>query len=136
MNAKKDKTENESEIRDLIEKWAGAVRAKNWYGILAKHSKDILMFDVPPPIQSKGIKEYEKTWELFFSWSRDCGVFDIKEMNITAGDDVAFATALMRCAGSETNGDEQELDFRLTVGLRKIGDQWTVIHEHHSVPAT
>jgi ketosteroid isomerase-like protein len=27
------------------------------------------------------------------------------------------------------------LDFRLTVGLRKIDGQWTITHEHHSVPA-
>ena len=28
-----------------------------------------------------------------------------------------------------------ELEFRLTMGLRKIGGQWTVMHEHHSIPA-
>jgi ketosteroid isomerase-like protein len=27
------------------------------------------------------------------------------------------------------------MDFRLTSCLRKIGDRWTVMHEHHSVPA-
>ena len=63
-------------------------------------------------------------------------VFDISEMSITAGDDVAFVAALMRCSGTEANGDNIELDFRLTIGLRKIDDQWLVTHEHHSIPAT
>ena len=94
------------------------------------------MFDVPPPVQSKGIEAYEKSWDLFFSWSHDPVVFDIGEMNITAGNDVAFVTAVMRCAGTEANGDDIELDFRLTIGLRKIDDQWIVVHEHHSIPAT
>jgi ketosteroid isomerase-like protein len=40
-------------------------------------------------------------------------------MRITAGDDVAFVTALMRCAGTEVSGQDIELDFRLTIGLRK-----------------
>jgi ketosteroid isomerase-like protein len=57
-------------------------------------------------------------------------------MNVTAGDDVAFVTALMRCAGTEVNGQDIELDFRLTIGLRKIGGQWIVLHEHHSIPAS
>ena len=127
-------TKNESEIRDLIENWAKAVREKNIEGILANHSSDILMFDVPPPIQSKGLEEYGKTWDLFYSWDRE-GVFDIEEMNITAGDDVAFASALMKCAGTDENGNREELDFRLTVGLRKIGGHWMITHEHHSVPA-
>jgi ketosteroid isomerase-like protein len=26
--------------------------------------------------------------------------------------------------------------MRLTVGLRRIGGRWVVVHEHHSVPAT
>jgi ketosteroid isomerase-like protein len=136
MSAGDNPTIDEIAIRDLVENWARAVRARNLNGILANHSPDILMFDVPPPVQSKGIEAYKKTWDLFFSWSRDFGVFDIIEINITAGNDVAFVTALMRCAGVEANGDKIELEFRLTIGLRKIGDQWIVMHEHHSIPAS
>lgn len=136
MSAKDNRGTDEAVIRDLVENWARAVRIKNLDGILANHSPDMLMFDVPPPIQSKGIEAYRKTWDLFFSWSQDSGVFDISEMNITAGNDVAFVTALMRCAGTEPNGDKMELEFRLTIGLRKIDGQWIVMHEHHSIPAS
>jgi ketosteroid isomerase-like protein len=96
----------------------------------------MLMFDVPPPMQSNGIEAYRKTWNLFFSWSDDPVVFDIKDIDITAGTDVAFVAALMRCAGTEKNGERIELEFRLTIGLRKIGGQWMVLHEHHSIPAS
>jgi len=136
MSAGNNQTTDEIGIRDLVENWAGAVLARNLNGVLANHSPDILMFDVPPPVQSKGIEAYKKTWNLFFSWSRDFGVFDIIEMNITAGNDVAFVTGLMRCAGAETYGDKIELEFRLTIGLRKIDGQWMVMHEHHSIPAS
>jgi uncharacterized protein (TIGR02246 family) len=136
MSANKQRAIDEAEIRDLIETWARAVRSKNLDGILADHSPEMLMFDVPPPIQSKGIKAYQKTWDVFFSWFQDSGVFNIEEMQVTAGDDVAFVTALMRCAGTEPNGEKVELQFRLTVGLRKINGRWTVMHEHHSIPAT
>ena len=129
------RTNDEAAIRELVESWAKAVRTKNLNGILANHSTDVLMFDVPSPLQSSGIEAYKKTWELFFSWSQDSGVFDITEMNITAGDDVAFVTALMRCEGTEKNGERIELEFRLTMGLRKISGQWIVMHEHHSIPA-
>jgi ketosteroid isomerase-like protein len=123
---------NEAEIRALIENWASAVRAKNFEGILANHSHGILMFDVPPPFQSKGIEAYKRTWDLFFKWAPDPAVFDILEMTITAGEDVAFAAAVMQCVdGAEKN----RLSFRLTIGLSKIGGKWTIVHEHHSVPA-
>ena len=127
-----DNTKDEVAIRNLVENWASAVRRKDLSAILQNH----LMFDVPPPLQSKGIEAYKTTWDLFFSWARDPVVFNISEMSITAGDDVAFVTAVMRCAGTEVNGDDIELDFRLTIGLRKIDNQWIVRHEHHSIPAT
>jgi uncharacterized protein (TIGR02246 family) len=136
MSTSDNRTEDEAAIRDLVTNWARAVRTKNLPGILANHSSDVLMFDVPPPVQSKGIEAYKKTWDLFFSWSHDPVVFDISEMDVTAGNDVAFVTAVMRCTGTEANGDNIELEFRLTIGLRKIDGQWIVMHEHHSIPAT
>lgn len=136
MSASSNTTTEEAAIRELVESWARAVRAKNLEGILANHSTDMLMFDLPPPMQSKGIEAYKKTWDLFFSWSDDPVVFDIKHMDITAGTDVAFVAALMRCVGTEKNRERIELEFRLTIGLRKIGGQWMVLHEHHSIPAS
>jgi ketosteroid isomerase-like protein len=131
-----NKTADEIAIRELIENWGKAVRAKNLDEIIANHSPEIVMFDVPPPLQSKGIEAYKKSWDLFYSWARDYGVFDIDEMAVTGGDDVAFVTAVMRCAGAEANEDRVDLQFRLTVGLRKIGGHWIITHEHHSIPAS
>jgi len=131
-----DNTKDEIEIRNLVENWASAVRRKDLAAILLHHSPNMLMFDVPPPLESNGLEAYKRTWELFFSWAHDPVVFDVREMSMTAGDDVAFVTALMRCAGTEGKGEDIELDFRLTIGLRKIDNQWIVMHEHHSIPAT
>jgi ketosteroid isomerase-like protein len=55
----------ESQIRALIEAWADAVRRHDLSGIFAHHEQDIVMFDVPPPLQSRGMDEYKKTWDLF-----------------------------------------------------------------------
>ena len=55
---------------------------------------------------------------------------------MTAGNDVAFAHALLRCgmpAELEANPDNR---LRVTVGLRKREGRWVVTHEHHSFPST
>ena len=126
---------DETEVAQLVEDWAGAVRRKDLSAILDRHAHDILMFDVPPPMQSRGIDAYAKTWDVFFSWSRDPVIFDIREMDVAAGDDVAFVTALMRCGGRDRDREDADLDFRLTMGLRKIDGRWIITHEHHSIPA-
>jgi uncharacterized protein (TIGR02246 family) len=128
-------TKEEAEIKTLIERWAKAVREHDLEGILADHDLNIVMFDVPPPLRSKGIEEYRRTWDLFFSWHKPSDAFDIRELEITTGRDVAFAVALMRCGGTGKNGEYSELDFRLTVGLRKVDGRWRIVHEHHSIPA-
>ena len=93
------------------------------------------MFDVPPPFQSKGLDAYRRTWDLFYSWMTDPVVFQFSEVAVTAGTDVAFATARGRCVQLEKDGSTTPLDFRLTMGLRKIDGAWIIEHEHHSLPA-
>jgi ketosteroid isomerase-like protein len=56
-------------------------------------------------------------------------------MEVTAGVDVAFATAVGHCLNIDKDGRGELLDFRLTMGLRKIEGRWGVTHEHHSLPA-
>jgi uncharacterized protein (TIGR02246 family) len=128
-------TQNETEVRHIVEDWAQAVRNRDKQGILARHTDDFVMFDVPPPFQSKGLEAYWKTWETFCGWTKDAGVFDIIDMTVVAGNDVAFCYAVMRCAGYTPNGEKESLQFRLTVGLVKIDGQWLIKHEHHSVPS-
>jgi ketosteroid isomerase-like protein len=121
---------NESQIRQVVESWAKAVRYGDMDGILARHTKDLVMFDVPPPLQSKGIEAYKKTWDLFFQYSPGGeGSFNLEELKITAGDTVAFCHALLRIGGGEAP------ECRLTIGLQKVAGEWLIAHEHHSAPS-
>jgi len=123
-------------IKQLLASWSDAVRRKDYDGILKNHSRNVLMFDVPPPFQSEGIDAYRKTWDLFFGWMTSPPRFELCDVRITAGQEVAFVTAHGKCLGPNGKGREEELDFRLTLGLRKIAGEWIIGHEHHSVPAT
>jgi len=127
----------EGQIKALIEAWADAVRRHDLEGIFAHHDPNIVMFDVPPPLQSRGLAEYRKTWDLFFTYHKPSQSFDIEDLKITAGADVAFAVAIMRCGSGTLSGPAEEggFLFRLTVGLRNIDGDWRITHEHHSVPA-
>ena len=127
--------DDEKQIHNLFEKWATAVKDKDIDGILANHSEDIVMFDVPLPLQSKGLDAYKKTWDVFFSWTKNSRIFDFVELEITTSNTVAFCHAIGRCAGENTNGVKESLTFRLTMGLKKIKGEWFITHEHHSLPS-
>jgi uncharacterized protein (TIGR02246 family) len=129
---------DEARIKTLLEDWADAVRRHDLPAILAHHDPDMLMFDLPPPLQWRGIDAYEETWGLLFRYHKPGTAFDFRELTVTAGVDVAFATAILWCGpdASPTPKDKDGFRFRLTVGLRKVGGAWRIAHEHHSVPAT
>jgi uncharacterized protein (TIGR02246 family) len=126
----------ERAIRRLIEDWASAIRGMELDGVVACHTDDVLMFDVPPPGAVRGIAAYRETWPPFFQALAGGHVaFDIVELNVTPGDTVAFATALLRCGSAEKLSKDGTPRLRLTLGLRKIDGVWHIAHEHHSFPA-
>jgi uncharacterized protein (TIGR02246 family) len=125
--------DDEREIRALIERWAAAVHDGVLDVVLADHTADVVMFDVPPPHDGvRGIDAYRDTWPPFFQWQASGAVFDIESLDVVAGADVAYAFALLRCGTAEELADEPERRLRLTIGLRKQGGRWVVAHEHHS----
>ena len=128
--------DDRDQIRTLIERWADAVHAGDLDRVLEHHSQDIVMFDVPPPYEGvRGLDAYRETWPPFFEWQAKGASFEIVSLEVTAGEDVAYAYALLRCGTPQELAEQPSNRLRLTLGLRKQGGQWIVEHEHHSFPA-
>lgn len=124
------RAQDERAVRERIESWARAVSAGDRKGILAHHGDDLLMFDFPSIVN--GLAAYDRTWDFFYADPRGPISFVPRDIEVTASDDVAFASCQVHCDGTSAG----PLDFRLTTGLRKIDGEWVIIHEHHSVPTT
>jgi uncharacterized protein (TIGR02246 family) len=125
-----------TQIRTLIQRWAEAVHTGDLDTVVADHAEDIVMFDVPPPETGvRGIAAYRATWPPFFQWQAQGASFEIVDLDVTAGSDIAFAHALLRCGTPEELQAQPESRLRLTIGLRKEGGRWVVAHEHHSFTA-
>jgi uncharacterized protein (TIGR02246 family) len=128
--------DDEVDVRTLIERWTKAVHAGDIDGVLAEHTDDIVMFDVPPPENGvRGIDAYRETWPPFFKWQAQGAAFEIVQLEVTAGEDVAFAHALLRCGTPDELRTDPDRRLRLTIGLRKERGRWLVAHEHHSFTA-
>ncbi len=88
------RTNDECEIFALIERWANAIRDADKVNIRADHHDDILMFDVQPPLKSRGLEAYMTSWDQFFAWCAKPLAFHFHDVEVTAGSDVAYATRL------------------------------------------
>ena len=115
-------------IKHIIDDWADAICKGDMDRVLRHRVPGIVMFDVPEPIQVKGLDAYRATWNLFFDHNPPGpDRFRISELNIVAGENVGFANGLLTIGGGQAR-------CRLTLGFRKYGLDWRVLHEHHSMP--
>ena len=82
----------EAEIRDLLEQRAEAARAKDVDGAIAAFAADVLTFDVVNPMQHVGADDVRPRTEQWFSSFRGPIGYEMRDVSVTAGDHVAFAT--------------------------------------------
>ncbi|MFF1547557.1 YybH family protein [Streptomyces sp. NPDC058291] len=128
-------SDDETQIRTLITRWAGAVHRGDLDTVLAGHTDDLVLYYVPPPHEGiRGLAAYRALWPPFFAWQAQGARFDIDSLDVTAGADVAYAHALLRCGTPEELAENPALRLRLTFGLRKEDGRWLIAHEHHSFP--
>jgi len=122
------RVDDEREIRALVEQWCDAACEGDADLVVARHTPDIVMFDVPEPASSQGLAAYRETWSLFFEHNpQGPARFRVIDLVVIVGADVAFAYGLLSINASKTR-------CRLTLGLRKIDGVWWFAHEHHSMP--
>ncbi|MGH7721146.1 MAG: nuclear transport factor 2 family protein [Gemmatimonadaceae bacterium] len=74
----------------------------------------------------RGIAAYRETWPPFFKWQKEGAAFEVLSLDVTAGRNVAFAHALLRCGTQEELRKNPDNRLRLTVGLRKENGRWAV----------
>jgi ketosteroid isomerase-like protein len=125
---------NAGQIRERIEAWATALRAKDVEGVMSHYAPEVLVFDLPPPLRYVGADVYRRSWEEWFATFEGPVGYEIRDLSITTGGDVAFCHSVNRISGKRTNGEETDVWVRATVGYRRIDAKWMVTHEHVSVP--
>ena len=134
MARNNSKTADEVQIRQLIDGWAGAIRDKNIEAAVAHYARDILLYDLAPPLVHKGVDLYKKELVKWFASFQGAVGFELHDLSITVGEGAAFATSLNHITGMRTSGEQADVWVRATIGFAKTDGGWKATHEHFSVP--
>jgi ketosteroid isomerase-like protein len=125
----------EARIRTAVESWAAALRAKDVERLLSHYAPDVVTADLAPPLWNTGVGTLRKNFEQWFATWRGPVGFEVRDLDVTAGGELAFARSLNRIHGARTDGSHSDVWVRATICFRKAGaDAWKVAHEHVSVP--
>jgi ketosteroid isomerase-like protein len=87
-----------------------------------------------PPMKYESADSYRRSWEEWEPDARGEAVFNLENLTITAGNDVAFAHSFIRCGGTFSDGRTFQDLVRATFSLRKVDGSWMVEHQHVSKP--
>ena len=124
----------EAEICALIDERIQAVHVRDVHTAMAHTAHEITSFDVVNPLQSVGSEAARDRAEQWFSSFQSPIGYEVRDLSITAGEDVAFSHYLYRVSGTQEGGRDIDMWVRSTICYRKQGGKWHVVHEHNSVP--
>ena len=75
-----------------------------------------------------------KRWQKLFESYQSPIEYEVRDLSITASDDLAFSHSLNRISGITQRGHKSDRWVRWTACYRKTGGRWRIVHEQVSVP--
>ena len=126
-------TPHEAEIRQLIADQQRAISSKDLEKIMSLYAADSVIFDVKPPLQTKGKQAIRQLWEESLPCLPDSFDMEIQDLTITANENLATAHWLFHFTG-EPDHPATQMWMRVTTICQKNQGTWQVLHEHISAP--
>ncbi|KXF75478.1 ketosteroid isomerase [Paramesorhizobium deserti] len=120
------------EVEGVIAAWSNAISNKDAEGVRRHLTNDIVQFTLAPPLEFRG-DDAEDLEAWFSTWRGPIGG-EARNVEIAVGDQAAFSTGLIHMSGTKTDGENVDLWFRQTLGLKKVQGSWKIAHVHTSVP--
>ena len=134
MTVEEHKQNDEAAIKRVIEGYVEAFRAKDLDGVMAIYAPEIVTFDLVPPLQYVGAEAMRNRWEEVFSLLPGPVGYEIADLSITVGGDMAFTHSFNRASATLPSGQQIGTWVRWTACWRKIAGQWLLVHDQVSVP--
>ncbi|MFI2293496.1 YybH family protein [Isoptericola sp. NPDC019571] len=126
--------DHEHAIRQLLGSLVGALRAKDLDAVREIYARDVVSFDVEPPLQHVGIDAKLRNRVQVFDAFATVD-YELRDLALTVDEHVAFGHAFGRLSGTLADGTPVPGTWvRGTFGLRRDGERWLVAHDQVSVP--
>ncbi len=127
---------NTNPITQMINAYKDAVRTKNVEAFCAIYAADIHIFDMWNHWSTQGIDKWgnmARGW--FASLGTEYVTVEARDVKSVVTEEMAYGHAIFTYSAISAKGEKlRSLDNRITIVLKRHGDQWKVIHEHTSAP--
>ncbi|HHU38246.1 MAG TPA: nuclear transport factor 2 family protein [Propionibacterium sp.] len=119
---------------EFFDTYCGAVASLDPSALLDLYAEDARVFDAMVPDEYADREEWAGMVNDWFG-GLSSGSAQARDVEVVESDDLAVLNGHMTYAGVLTDGEEVEIECRITLVLERIGeDDWRIVHEHNSVP--
>ena len=126
---------DEAKIRELLDAYAAAIRAKDARAAVACYSRDVVAYDLAPPLSIEAAVERDPAhFQQWFDTWQTAIETTARDLELVVGDGIAYAFCLRHMTGKKRGGEVADLWFRATACFRREGGEWKITHVHNSVP--
>ncbi len=126
--------QDEARIRQRMGQVVEAIRVKDLEALRRIYATDVVSFDVEPPLQHVGIEAKLTNWARVFTIFEEVA-YEVRDLKLTVGEDVAFGHCFGRLSGTLSNGTATSgMWVRGTFCFEKSDGEWLVTHDQASVP--
>ncbi|GHO46134.1 YybH family protein [Ktedonospora formicarum] len=134
MSVEANKNKDAAIIQELLNDRIRSLHDRDIEGIMSLYAPEVVSFDIVPPLQYIGADAFRKVWEEILFVFQGPIHYEIHDLSITVGDDVAFTHSLNRMSGTMSTGQKTDQWVRWTACFRKINGTWLIVHHQVSVP--
>ena len=126
---------DEEAIRQLVADRTTAMRTGDAETVCQPYTSDAVIFSLAPPLvqPSHGTRDVAqmRTW---FDEKGGSVWSEVRDLQVTVDGDLALGTGLESMGAPPDSPQPFTLWYRLTLGLRRLGGEWRIVHEHASTP--
>ncbi|WP_394781448.1 YybH family protein [Undibacterium sp.] len=123
-------------VSHMLDAYQAAVFNKDADAFMRLYDDKVRVFDTWGVWSYEGVAAWRKMVETWFaSLGAEKVRVTMDDIQITVGQDLATASAIVTYAGISAEGEElRAMQNRLTWVLRLEADAWKIVHEHTSAP--
>ncbi|WP_310397742.1 SgcJ/EcaC family oxidoreductase [Hymenobacter sp.] len=134
MATQSDIATEETQIRELIDAGARAVRAKDIDGLMPAYAPEVVSFDVVGRLHYQGAAAVRKRTEEWFASFEGPISYEVSDLSVSITPDMAFCHRINHVRATKNDGGHLDMRWRETTCYRRRGGQWLIVHQHSSVP--
>src|SRR5215472_16292659 len=132
MAVEEHKQNDASTIKRVI--GVEAVRHKNIEGVMSLYAPGSCRSTTCRSSRYLGADAFRTVWEEVFSSFQGPIGYEMHDLSMNVGDDVAFAHSHNHISGTMNTGQRTDLWLRWTACWRSINGKWLIVYTQVSVP--